>query len=695
MLYREHNYKCTYYIENTIEEHYYIKISLYNQQKTKDMGGYFMKTKVFAVFLVFIFILSNISVTGADKQEDEGIEIITPVAIMEREPYYENQNITLVFSIKNKGENPIYIDSIAAAVVNEEEQYSNSQWFRFIIINPDKSYHFKGDITFNEPGKYSIFICYKKHDGRWVKFDDPSSVLELKINDENEYKSREAKVLPKAYKGTPYGPVNIFLNGEYKKNKLTEKELPEGLELLKDGNILGIPTKSGEFTFEIGFENGLKEMYKISVEEDTDALFNEIVTKKDKVIFPNAQSMEFSDIKNHWAENTIMRMYSLGIIKGFPNGTFCPNEPVTRAELSTIIFNAFNFSQKGKNEDIFTDIKKHWANKFISEVSEHFIFIDDENFKPDIPANREETTVVIASAAGLDNSYTNPSIVDCVFEDFELISVSSKELIAQCYLKGIVRGYKDNEFKPTSKVTRAEVCTIIENILINGVTTDILSSKPFDNQDYLIEDHLEEVVAQEPVNDDYLAIATRGDSVSGIDKRRLREMRLQYIFGKNSDGTYNTYKTKEEAEVNMVEIDIKVWDFDSYTGEKITKTLKLTVNKKIADETLEIFNSIYEHQEKFPIKSVVGYTWRAPYGANNRISEHNYGTAIDINWAENPQVINGVAVTQGKWQPGVNAYSIPADGSVVQIFKYYQWAWGGDAWGSHNRDYMHFSFLGN
>ncbi len=45
-----------------------------------------------------------------------------------------------------------------------------------------------------------------------------------------------------------------------------------------------------------------------------------------------------------------MRMHSLDIIKGFPDGTFCPNNPVTRAELSAIVFNAFGFSSNEQNE---------------------------------------------------------------------------------------------------------------------------------------------------------------------------------------------------------------------------------------------------------------------------------------------------------------------------------------------------------
>lgn len=61
-----------------------------------------MKRKVLAVFFVFVFIISSVNVSGTSTPEDEKLEIITPVSIMEREPYCENQKLTVVFSIKNR-----------------------------------------------------------------------------------------------------------------------------------------------------------------------------------------------------------------------------------------------------------------------------------------------------------------------------------------------------------------------------------------------------------------------------------------------------------------------------------------------------------------------------------------------------------------------------------------------------------------
>ncbi len=78
------------------------------------------------------------------------------------------------------------------------------------------------------------------------------------------------------------------------------------------------------------------------------------------------------------------------------------------------------------------------------------------------------------------------------------------------------------------------------------------------------------------------------------------------------------------------------------------------------------------------------------------MSEHSYGTCIDINPDENYYVKpDGTPITGSFWKPGENIYSMPADGSVVSTFKRYGWKWGGDAWGAgYSKDYMHMTYLG-
>ena len=165
------------------------------------------------------------------------------------------------------------------------------------------------------------------------------------------------------------------------------------------------------------------------------------------------------------------------------------------------------------------------------------------------------------------------------------------------------------------------------------------------------------------------------------------------LFGDENWGRYQVYASEEEAEAHMTTVQVPVWLL--WGGAKSRGTMYLTVHQALAEDVAEIFSEIFHDPEQFPMESVGGFRYRA-----GTTGEHNNGTAIDINADQNYQVRDGAALTGSCWEPGVNPFSIPADGSVVRIFATHGWSWGGDAWadsvddaeGYH--DYMHFSYRG-
>ena len=158
------------------------------------------------------------------------------------------------------------------------------------------------------------------------------------------------------------------------------------------------------------------------------------------------------------------------------------------------------------------------------------------------------------------------------------------------------------------------------------------------------------------------------------------------IFGKKQ---YVTYASAEEAEKHMTSVTVAVWDFGKDGVTKVTKYKTFKVHKNIAPTVKQIFEEIYNGQEKFPIKAVGGYSWRGSASS----SEHNQGLAIDINPDENYMIDNGTILSGKLYEPGVNPYSIPTNGEVAKIFKKYGFSQG--LWPFKNRyDYMHFSYFG-
>ena len=151
---------------------------------------------------------------------------------------------------------------------------------------------------------------------------------------------------------------------------------------------------------------------------------------------------------------------------------------------------------------------------------------------------------------------------------------------------------------------------------------------------------------------------------------------------------YKDFTSSSQASAQMKTISVKVWDINS-SGKKYTKTLRVTVHKNIASTVQQIFKEIYNGKEKFPIHSIGGYSWRG----NSSSSEHCEGLAIDINANENAMInkTTGKILSGSFYKPGVNPYSIPANGDVVKAFEKYGFYWGD--W-STKADYMHFSYFG-
>ena len=50
----------------------------------------------------------------------------------------------------------------------------------------------------------------------------------------------------------------------------------------------------------------------------------------------------FTDIGGHWAQLHIEKLYNYGVVNGFGDGTFRPDQPITRAEASAMVSNALS-----------------------------------------------------------------------------------------------------------------------------------------------------------------------------------------------------------------------------------------------------------------------------------------------------------------------------------------------------------------
>ncbi len=107
-------------------------------------------------------------------------------------------------------------------------------------------------------------------------------------------------------------------------------------------------------------------------------------------------SSNYKDAKGHWAENEIMTLKSSGIISGYLDGTFQPNQSITRAEMVSMLSKVLNTTSIPKPSK-FNDVSGSWAERAIDALFDMGIVNgnSDGSFKPQANATRLESLLVI------------------------------------------------------------------------------------------------------------------------------------------------------------------------------------------------------------------------------------------------------------------------------------------------------------
>jgi uncharacterized protein YjdB len=373
-----------------------------------------------------------------------------------------------------------------------------------------------------------------------------------------------------------------------------------------------------------------------------------------------------------------------GIANGMGDGTFAPDEPVTREQLAVLLqrfASIYNYELVGSGSvtDSFADAGQiqDYARDAVEAMRSTGLLQGAENqngtydFLPQESATRAQCAVVLQRFQEAMRFYTERELID---PTAVYVSSDTTTLFIGSYT------YPDVTVSPEAATNR---------------TVTWVSSNP----SAVKVDSDGKVTAVGAGTAEIYCYTWNGlyDSftITAIPNTSLGSAYETYgekcvrIFGQEvSRSDYRRYyQSADEAASHMVEISIRVWDFtDSTRTEKTTKTLYLTVHENIAATVQAIFEEIYNGPEQFPISNVGCYRYEPG-------SEHMLGVAIDINWEENYECTNDGTATTGKyWKPGEDAYSIPADGDVVKAFTKYGFGWGG-TWNS-KKDYMHFSYFG-
>ncbi len=193
-----------------------------------------------------------------------------------------------------------------------------------------------------------------------------------------------------------------------------------------------------------------------------------------------AQTTSFSDVSSsYWAANFISELAERDVIAGFPDGTFRPNEPVTRAQFAAMIRKAFNRPQE-RSAINFVDVSQnYWAYSAIQEAyTTGFLAGYPGNvFNPN--QNIPRVQVLVSLANGLDYSVNTSveTILQQYYSDASDVPSYARSSVASATNEQIVVNYPNVKIlNPNRAATRAEVAAFIYQALVSSGQADAISS---------------------------------------------------------------------------------------------------------------------------------------------------------------------------------------------------------------------------
>lgn len=172
-----------------------------------------------------------------------------------------------------------------------------------------------------------------------------------------------------------------------------------------------------------------------------------------------------NDIAGHWAEEDILKAVALGWVEGYGDGTFRPQNEVTRAEFTAMLVRAQGLPTEDGAPLPFADNDAipAWAKPYVSAATGAGLLTgyEDQTFRADNRLTRAEMATIVIRSSGL------PVAPEAVpeFADAADIPAWAHPYIAAGAEAGLIAGRGNNRFVAHEHTTRAEAVKIILNLL--------------------------------------------------------------------------------------------------------------------------------------------------------------------------------------------------------------------------------------
>lgn len=183
-----------------------------------------------------------------------------------------------------------------------------------------------------------------------------------------------------------------------------------------------------------------------------------------------AQRTFFSDVSgSYWAKPFIERVAREGVMAGFPDGTFKPEQTVTRAQFAAILRSAFSEDAVRKGRT-FKDVPaKYWANVAIGKAytTGFMSGYPDNTFRPEQKITKAQTLTFLSNGLQLEPPKRLKRLLS-VYRDADEITEETRAGVAAATENGLVVNYPKTAFlNPNDEMTRADVAAAIYQALVS------------------------------------------------------------------------------------------------------------------------------------------------------------------------------------------------------------------------------------
>lgn len=219
--------------------------------------------------------------------------------------------------------------------------------------------------------------------------------------------------------------------------------------------------QAGLFKVNVNLVIGTSKTFRLSAKNDAGVESGsvEVVIKSSGVaVTAEPLTASFTDTANHWSKDYVEKLYQAGVVSGKTSTSFDPEGLITRAELTKLAVAAFGLNTTTVTKNPFPDVSASlWYAPCIEAAKNAGIIggFPDGTFRPNDPINRAAALKILVLASGYDYAGMQSYFHDVANGSWFYPFVSFAKT------KGVVAGYEDGTFKPDRFITRAEAAKIV------------------------------------------------------------------------------------------------------------------------------------------------------------------------------------------------------------------------------------------